>query len=357
MPMAKLWQHFVSRYFSDEQAIILSIIILTVTVAILGMGRMLLPLLAAMVIAFLLEGAIDTLMRWGLKRMPALLLVYSSFLGAMVAMLVLLLPLLWNQAISLTGNLPIMLTHSQQTLLRLPSRYPRLISYRDVQSWLAVIQAQIGHIGQWLLALSPNILGHVVTFTIYLVLIPTLVFLLLKDRDRLHRWFSARLPSHHPALSRIASEINQQLYRYTRGRLVEVIIVTSATYIAFYLLGLSYALLLAILVGVSVIIPYIGAIVVTVPVVLVAFIEWGGMTPEFWRILIAHGLIQMIDGNLLVPLLFSEAVDLHPIAIIVAIIIFGGLWGFWGIFFAIPLAVVIRCVFEFWPVSSLKSEV
>ena len=86
----------------------------------------------------------------------------------------------------------------------------------------------------------------------------------------------------------------------------------------------------------------------TVPVALVALFQWG-LTPDFYWAVAAYLIIQALDGNLLAPLLFSEAVDLHPVAIIVAILFFGGIWGFWGVFFAIPLATVIQAILRVWP--------
>jgi putative permease len=67
--------------------------------------------------------------------------------------------------------------------------------------------------------------------------------------------------------------------------------------------------------------------------------------------MLAYGIIQALDGNVIVPLLFSEAVNLHPVVIIVAVIFFGGLWGFWGVFFAIPLATLVKAVINAWPSS------
>ena len=133
-----------------------------------------------------------------------------------------------------------------------------------------------------------------------------------------------------------------------RGKFWEIIIVWSATFITFTLMKLQFAMLLGLMVGLSVIIPYIGAVVVTVPVALVAFFQWGWGS-DFMYLMIAYAIIQAIDGNVLVPLLFSEVVDLHPIAIIVAVLVFGGLWGFWGVFFAIPLATVVQAVLKAWP--------
>jgi putative permease len=101
-------------------------------------------------------------------------------------------------------------------------------------------------------------------------------------------------------------------------------------------------------VGISVLVPFIGAAVVTIPVFLVAVIQFGWSWDLAW-VMAAYGIIQALDGNVLVPLLFSEAVDLHPITIIVAVLAFGGLWGIWGVFFAIPLATLVKAIFNAWP--------
>ncbi|HEC05377.1 MAG TPA: AI-2E family transporter, partial [Thiolapillus brandeum] len=132
------------------------------------------------------------------------------------------------------------------------------------------------------------------------------------------------------------------------GKFWEIIIIWSASYVTFTLLGLQYAMLLGVLVGLSVIIPYIGATVVTFPVLAVGWFQWG-WTADFGWLALAYFIIQGLDGNVLVPLLFSEVVSLHPIAIIVAILVFGGFWGFWGVFFAIPLATLVNAVIQAWP--------
>jgi putative permease len=119
---------------------------------------------------------------------------------------------------------------------------------------------------------------------------------------------------------------------------------------------LNYSMLLAVLVGLSVIIPFIGAAVVSVPVAMIAYFQWG-WSSEFAYLLLVYGIIQALDGNLLVPLLFSEAVNLHPIAIIMSVLVFGGLWGLWGVFFAIPLATLVKAVLDAWPSSQKNTQV
>ena len=102
------------------------------------------------------------------------------------------------------------------------------------------------------------------------------------------------------------------------------------------------------MVGLSVFGAFIGAAIVTLPVFVIAVLQFGWSLDLGW-VMLAYAIIQFLDGNVLVPLLFSEAVDLHPITIIVAVLAFGGLWGLWGVFFAIPLATLIKAIYVAWP--------
>ena len=123
--------------------------------------------------------------------------------------------------------------------------------------------------------------------------------------------------------------MNLQIANYIRGKAIEILICAVVSYAVFAALGLNYAALMAMLVGVSVVVPYIGATVVTIPIALIGIFQWG-LGDQFFYLMVAYAIIQTLDGNVLVPLLFSEAVNLHPVAIICAVLLFGGLWGFWG---------------------------
>jgi putative permease len=95
--------------------------------------------------------------------------------------------------------------------------------------------------------------------------------------------------------------------------------------------------------------------VVTIPVLMVAWFQWGWVS-EFAWLAAVYFTIQALDGNVLVPLLFSEVVNLHPVAIIISILVFGGLWGFWGVFFAIPLATLVKAILSAWPRQESEAE-
>ena len=161
-------------------------------------------------------------------------------------------------------------------------------------------------------------------------------------------WIADYLPRERSLATKVWVEAEAQIANYVRGKVAEIFIVGLVTYVVFLILGLQYSALLATLVGFSVLIPYIGAAVATIPIALIAYFQFG-WDWSFGHVMIAYAIIQALDGNLLVPLLFSEVVNLHPVAIILAILFFGGLWGFWGIFFAIPLATLVQAVLRSWP--------
>lgn len=193
------------------------------------------------------------------------------------------------------------------------------------------------------------------TLMIYLVLVPLMVFFLLKDKEQMLNAVRRVLPRNRGLAGVVWQEMNQQITNYIRGKVLEMVAVGFVTWIAFLVLGLNYALLLAVLVGISVLIPYIGAMVVTIPVIGVGLFQWG-LGTDFWTMFIVYLVVQALDGNVLVPILFSEAVNLHPLVIILSVVIFGGMWGFWGVFFAIPLATLIKAVVRAWPETTLEHQ-
>ncbi|MQX53319.1 AI-2E family transporter [Alcanivorax sediminis] len=347
--MVRILRHWMDQYFSDEEAVYLLVVLLTVGLVIAFLGGMLAPVLAAMVIAYLMQGLVAALERRGMGRMLAVGSVFTLFLGVLIATLVVLLPMVWRQTVLLVRDqLPYFLKSGEAWLRELPSRYPEIVSIEQVDSIVAVIQREVAVVGQGVLTLSLSSIPSLVEVMVFLVLLPLLVFFFLKDKDAIVGWLMRFLPDRRRVLSHVWQEMDGQIANYVRGKAAEIVLVGSVTFVAFMLFGLNYAVLLSVLVGLSVVVPYIGATVVTLPVAAVAYVQFG-WSGDFALVMVVYGVIQFIDGNILVPLLFSEAVNLHPVAIITAILLFGGLWGLWGVFFAIPLATLIKAVINAWP--------
>lgn len=353
--MIKVFKTWLDRYFSDEEALILFLLLALTLVLLLTVGNMLGPVFVGVVLAFLMQGLVGTLLKYRVPHLLAVSVVFVLFLGLLFAFIFVLLPLIWNQLINLMSELPGMLSDGQQLLLTLPEKYPQFISEAQITEWIKEAGNEIGKMGQQIVSYSLRSLPNLVALMIYLVLVPILVFFFLKDRLVILDWFSSLLPKERKLMNQIWLEMNDQIANYIRGKVIEIILVGVVSYLTFAIMGLNYAALLGILVGLSVIIPYIGAAVVTIPVALIGAFQWG-WSSDFFYLMLAYGIIQALDGNLLVPFLFSEVVNLHPIAIIVAVLFFGGLWGLWGVFFAIPLATLIKAILTAWPTPEVATE-
>ncbi|WP_075186707.1 AI-2E family transporter [Teredinibacter haidensis] len=354
--MIKIFQSWLERYFADEEAVLVAVILIASVVVVVSMGVVLAPMIAAIIIAFLMQGMVLKLKAWGLHHNLAVSITFLVLAGALLLCLVYILPVFWKQLIHLFNETPRMLVQGQQLLLLLPQKYPGLVTEGQVKELMGALRSEMTQWGQSILSFSLAQLPILVGVLIYVVLVPILVFFFLKDSEQMLAWVSGTLPRRRPVMKKIWKEMNLQIANYVRGKTIEIVIVACVSSIAFSLLGLDYALLLGIAVGLSVLVPYIGAAVVTLPVAIIGFFQWGWVN-EFFYVMFAYGIIQMLDGNVLVPLLFSEAVKMHAVVIVLAVLVFGGLWGFWGVFFAIPLATLCKAVMNAWPtVSRLEGQ-
>lgn len=354
--MIDILRKWYERYLSEEQSVLLLVIMVLALVVLMTLGDVLMPVLVAVVLAYLMQGVANQLVEWGLSARMGLWISMLLFTGAFFAVMLGLIPLVWRQSLSLLREAPVMVEQGRELLSVLPQRYPELVSQQQINQLTNEIQTEMTRFGQVVVTTGLSTIPMLIALLVYLVLIPFMVFFFLKDREQITTWLVSFLPDDRPLLNRIWGEMNLQFANYARGKVIEIIIVGGFSYFSFAMFNLNYAALLGLLVGLSVIIPYIGATLVTIPVVAVAFFQWG-VGPDFYWVVIAYTVIQTIDGNVLVPLLFSEAVNLHPIAIIVAVLFFGGIWGGWGVFFAIPLATLVNAIISAWPTRAEDATV
>jgi len=343
----KDWYH---RNFSDPQVVILALWLVFGVVVIMAFGRMLAPVFASVVVAYLLEGLVARLERLGFPRMLAVSAVFSAFMAVLIVVFFGITPMIIRQVIDAAREFPGYIGQIQQFVLQLPDRYPQIVGEGQVNDILESIRRYIGDQSSKVVSPSglPSGLMYLIGLVVFLVLMPILVFFFLKDKRQILAWFARYLPRNRALTMRVWSEVDAQIGNYIRGKVLEILIVWIVTFTTFSLLDLPFAMLISMIVGFSVLIPYIGAAIVTIPVAIVAFIEFG-FTADFAWVMVAYAIIQMLDGNVLVPVLFSEVVSLHPVAIIIAVLVFGGIWGFWGVFFAIPLATLVNAVLRAWP--------
>ncbi|PHM51392.1 AI-2E family transporter [Xenorhabdus sp. KK7.4] len=341
------------RRFADPQVAALSFILLAGFGIIYFFNGILAPVLAAIVLAYLLEWPTVKLEKLGCSRTLSVTIVLAIFMGISALIILIVAPTVWQQGLNLFSDLPNMLNRFKEYARTFPSRYPVLVDVGIIDMFAENLRNKFSLAGESVFKFSVASLIGLMTLSIYLIIVPLMVFFLLKDKNKMVAAFQRILPRNHGLAGQLWHEMNQQITNYIRGKVVEMVILTICTYAVFAFFELHYSMLLAVLVGLSVLIPYVGTVIVTIPVIVVALFQWG-LGADFWTLFIAYLVVQGLDGNLLVPILFSEAVNLHPLIIIISVIIFGGLWGFWGVFFAIPLATLIKAVINVWPED--KSE-
>lgn len=346
--MMRVVKSWFERYFSDEEAVILFLLLGGGLCFIVLWGDILAPVIASVILAYVLQGLVSYLKAKGVNPSVAIYTSYLVFLGTVLGFFFYLLPLVWRQLTSLIKDMPVIVTKLKKLVFSLQEEYAGIITLQELDTIIQNLTAEVANFGQWILSQSIEGLPVFITAMIYLIVVPILVFFFIKDKDRILVSVVSLLPVKRRLMNQVWDEMSRQFANYVRGKVVEIAVVGGCTYIGFIFMGLNYGALLSILVGLSVVIPYIGAILVTIPVTMIALFQFG-LSDAFYYVMFIFLIIQLIDGNVLVPLLFSEVVNLHPTVIIIAVLFFGGVWGVWGVFFAIPLATMIKAVFTAWP--------
>ena len=346
--MKKILHKWIERYFGTEESLLLILILAVSVIVFATLGAVLGPVFAAIILSFLLQGVVNALVRYGVPRALALISTYLLFVAGFISVIVGLVPIIGRQTSLLIGELPNMIGRLREIAVALPERYAEYVSPEQFQLITERLSEEVGSLVEQALSFSISSFPGIIGLMIYLVLVPLLVLFMLKDKDQLLLFLTSLLPEERSVMRTIWNEMDMQFTNYVRGKAIEILIVGLVSYGAFLVLGVNYAALLALLVGLSVLVPYIGATLVTIPVLLVGYMQWGFGSELFWLFGV-YGVIQFLDGNVLIPVLFSEVVNLHPVFIIVSVLFFGGVWGFWGVFFAIPLATLVKAVFNAWP--------
>jgi putative permease len=336
------------KIFSNEETLVFSLLLVSAFFILFFLGSILTPFLISIIFAYLLIGMQSRFESFGVKSSIALFLTYSIFLLIGITLMVWLGPLVYQQLQALVLEVPNWLNSFIIFAQTIPLKYPDLVSSDQITAFLQSLSGQITTLSQDFVKASITGIQNTVTIAINLILLPILVYFFLCDRETIISGFLNILPKERKMLNNVWIEMDQQLSNYARGKAIEIVIVGSAAAIIFMYFNLEYVALLSVLVGFSVLVPYLGAFIVTIPVAAVGLLQFN-LSFEFWLLMGSYLALQVLDGNLLVPILFSDAVKLHPVAIILAVFIFGSLFGFWGVFFAIPIATLFKAIWNAWP--------
>lgn len=338
------------------------------------LGGLLTPFLLAAALAYILDPVCDWLVRRGLPRSAAILILALPVLGLLALLVLVAIPALIRQIDQLIGQVPAALERIVQWLSTLDQRLAtldlplvddramiqRIRTALDPQRIVAFIEARQGEILEhaWgtLLGVGRGF-GAVLGILGYVVLTPVLLFYLLRDWDRIMGRIADLIPrDRREVWTGYGHEYDRLLARFLRGQLLAASIVGVLTWLGLWIVGFPMPGLVGAIAGVFNIVPYLGLIMSVLPVILIAIIS-GNVLALLLKAGIVFAIVQFIDGSVTGPRITGESVGIHPVWVIFALSVAGFAFGFAGLLIAMPLAVLVKLVLmasiERWKASDI----
>ena len=317
-----------------------------IMVALWFMGDVLLPFLLGGAIAYFLDPVADRLEALGLSRRLATAIITVIGILIFVIMALLVVPTLVNQAISLFETAPQL---ARDFANFLTERFPSLLDESStlrasITSLGAAVQERGGQVLQTALASFASILNIIILF----VIVPVVSVYMLMDWDRMVSSIDSMLPRDHaPTIRRLAREIDRTLASFVRGMGTVCLVLGTYYAISLMLVGLQFGLVVGFIAGLITFIPYLGALIGGALAIGLALFQFWGDWVSIGIVAGIFALGQVIEGNVLTPKLVGSSVGLHPVWLILALSVFGTLFGFVGMLIAVPVAASIGVLARF----------
>ncbi|AXI47460.1 AI-2E family transporter [Sulfitobacter sp. SK012] len=310
------------------------------------MGDVLLPFLLGGAIAYFLDPVADRLEKLGLSRAAATAIITITGVLVFVIMALLVIPTLVGQAINLFQSAPELATRFTSFITeRFPSLSQEGSTLRTSITSMAETVQQFGvHFLETALASAASILSLIMLF----VIVPVVSVYLLLDWDRMITKIDTLLPRDHaPTVRKLAAQIDQTLASFVRGMGTVCLILGTYYAIALMLVGLQFGLVVGFIAGVVTFIPYLGALIGGALAIGLALFQFWGDWVSIGMVAGIFALGQVIEGNVLTPRLVGGSVGLHPVWLLLALSVFGTLFGFVGMLVAVPVAASLGVVTRF----------
>lgn len=309
-------------------------------------------LFISILLSYILNWPVQKLIKLKFNTILSISVVLFIFVSINFIIILVIFPVVWKQGINLVSDLPYMVITFNKYAKDLPKKYPYLVDAGIIDIVTDHLKNNLSKFGESVFKYSVYYIISIFNLFIYLILMPFVVFFLLKDKNKIIDKIKCYFFYKNLLIRNIFLEINNQISNYVKGKFIEMIIICFFSYVAFVFLKLKYSLFMSLFVGFFVLIPYIGALVTTIALIFLGIFQWG-IGSNFWNLMLINLILQFIDGILLSPILFSEAIKLHPLIIFLSVVVFGKIWNFWGVFFAIPLAILIKAIINALPKNDI----
>ena len=238
--MFKIVDTLIKRYFSNEEVVVF-LLLLIATLGVLALwGGVLAPVLIAIVLAFLLQGVVDRLQKVGLGHVTSVFLVFFTFLTSCGVFIAVMVPIIWRQAVRFVQDAPRMFTVIRDEILHFAEGNSEFVSQTAIDEIVNTLANESTNLGQWLVSFSLSSIPSLFSLVIYLVLVPLVMFFLLKDQDKILSYLTSWLPKERKMMRNIAHEMNEQIANYIRGKFIEMLVVSQNKYLAVLVFNAVY---------------------------------------------------------------------------------------------------------------------
>lgn len=301
------------------------------------LGSIFLPFIIASFIAYLLHPLVEWTYHQHIHKAIAILLIYLLFLSSTSYGIYLLYPRVMDQLRELSEQLPMYVQMYEQFMQHIDdsaASFPEPI-HTSIDQLVLKIQTSVENSIRKTIGGLTKLLDFVFVF----MLIPVLVFYYLKDFTMIKNYMRKMIPTkHRETVKGLVESIDDRLGKYIRGQFLVSLFVTITSFISYKWIGIEFALLLAIIMGIANLIPYFGPFIGAVPAVAITLTT---STHLVWLVIGSIVFVQLIESNLLSPYILGKSVRMHPIVIIFALVVGGKIFGIIGMMLAVPMLTII----------------
>ncbi|GGN55751.1 AI-2E family transporter [Oceanobacillus indicireducens] len=307
------------------------------------------PLILAFIAFYLLNPIVNLLERFRIKRIWGIIILILAIAGILTGVVLLTAPLIETQINDLIRNFPNYLTQLGETITNWVQSSFLAPYYEEGYNWVADNLSDLpGIVGGYLINAFESVqtfASAVTNIVVAIVTFPIILFFLLKDGGRFKNYFLTLLPpAFRKDVSRILHNMDTQVGSYIQGQIIVATCIGILLYIGYLIIGMPYALTLAIIAAVTSVVPYLGPTIAILPAIIISIVDSPFM---LLKLAIVWAAVQFLEGNFISPNVMGRTMQIHPLTIIVVLLVAGNLFGIVGVILGIPGYAILKVLVQY----------
>ncbi|MFI2855912.1 AI-2E family transporter [Paenibacillus sp. JSM ZJ436] len=372
MEQPRIWPDRFKRFFLNNKFVLLLFILLLASLNIFILSKItfilyplnvliktiILPIVLSGILYYLLNPLVNVMEEWKIKRVWSILILFLAIAGILTVVVLAVIPVLRNQIMGLINNFPAYSETVRQQFEDLTGSelFGQLQGALNVNSeeWWGTVTEKTTELFKNTWTRLGGFLGAFTETVLSIITVPFILYYMLKDGKKLPVKILSFLPTNsRSGILHVLQDINRQISSFIRGQIIVSFCIGILLYIGYMIIGLDYALILAIIASFTSVVPYLGPAIAITPALVVAIVTSPIM---LLKMIAVWTIVQLIEGKFISPQIMGKTLKIHPITIIFVILTSGNLFGVVGVLLAVPgyavLKVCVTHLFEWFKSSS-----